>query len=86
MVLKLQMETHLCIELVLASPFLTESAPAKRISVFLAWHMTYLLIPLKQYNTSSLVTSRKIITCMIKLDCRDDIRCKISVNEQLQGV
>lgn len=36
----------------------------------------YRLVPLKQNHTSTLVSRRQIITGVVKLDSRDDIRCK----------
>jgi hypothetical protein len=36
---------------------------------------SYRLVSLEQYHATSFVSGSEVVSCMIELDCRNDIRC-----------
>jgi hypothetical protein len=64
-----------CMELILAGFFLV----GVRSLCCWAWlfvnMITYRFISFKEHHSSSLITSSKVVACVIKLNSRDDIRC-----------
>ena len=63
---------ELGVELVFAS-LLLERGLDLNSNRTLNWK-TYSLVPLEQNHTTTLVTSRQVITCLVELDSGDDVR------------